>query len=189
MVTAVILAAGRGRRVGGPKALLPVPGGTFLSRVAALCREAGCDALLVVTAPPPDPVAAAAAREGLPTAENPRPDRGMFSSVQAGLAASGTPEGGVLVFPVDHPHVRVETVRRLLDAGRRAPPGSWALPLHDGRPGHPVWLDARAVQAVLAWDPAGTLREALAGSGLRSLAVPVADPGVRRNVNLVSDLD
>jgi molybdenum cofactor cytidylyltransferase len=184
VVTAVVLAAGEGRRVGGPKGLLETGGETFLSRVVTACRDGGCDAVIVVTAPPPDPTGEEAARAGARVVRNPDPARGMFSSVLLGLAAAEP--GGVLVFPVDHPHVRAETVRGLLGAGRTASPDSWAVPLHEGRRGHPVWLGPGAVAVVRSRPSAGSLREALSGSP--RIEVPTADPGVRRNVNLPSDL-
>ena len=40
---AVILAAGSGRRMGGPKALLRLDGSTLLQRAVRAAREAGCD--------------------------------------------------------------------------------------------------------------------------------------------------
>ena len=42
MTAAVILAAGAGRRMGGPKALLRVGGETLLRRAARAALEAGC---------------------------------------------------------------------------------------------------------------------------------------------------
>jgi len=47
-VRAVILAAGRGARVGGPKALLTLEGETFLARVARLLRRPGVERVTAV---------------------------------------------------------------------------------------------------------------------------------------------
>ncbi|MGD8396065.1 MAG: NTP transferase domain-containing protein [Candidatus Eiseniibacteriota bacterium] len=98
----LVLAAGRGRRMGGPKALLELGGQTALARCLstyAAAREllhatpttpdAGCAALappLVVCAPELE-ADLAGRHPGLHLVPNPAPDRGQTSSVQVGLAA------------------------------------------------------------------------------------------------------
>src|SRR5882672_752201 len=47
-IHALILAAGRGARVGGPKALLRLDGETFLARVARLLRRPGIERVTAV---------------------------------------------------------------------------------------------------------------------------------------------
>ena len=47
-VVAVILAAGAGRRIGGPKALLRIGDQSFLAHAAALFRRPGIDAVVAV---------------------------------------------------------------------------------------------------------------------------------------------
>ena len=47
-IHAVILAAGRGARMGGPKALLTLDGETFLARAARLLRRPGIDRVTAV---------------------------------------------------------------------------------------------------------------------------------------------
>src|SRR5688572_9603339 len=48
-IAAIVLAAGAGTRIGGPKALLPIGGQTFLARVALTLDRPGVDATFVVT--------------------------------------------------------------------------------------------------------------------------------------------
>jgi CTP:molybdopterin cytidylyltransferase MocA len=47
-VMAVILAAGEGRRMGGPKALLAIDSTTFLARTAELLTRPGVTAIVAV---------------------------------------------------------------------------------------------------------------------------------------------
>ena len=48
MIPAVILAAGAGRRMGGPKALLVVEGETLLQRTIRTALAAGCQTVIAV---------------------------------------------------------------------------------------------------------------------------------------------
>ncbi len=189
-VAAVVLAAGAGRRMGGrPKALLTLDGETFLARVVRTCREGGCDEVWVVAPPEPPAVLALSKLQRVRAVVNPKPDRGMFSSVQLGIRAvtessDGAP--GVLVFPVDHPRVQATTVRALLDARTRVGETAWLRPMYEGRGGHPILIPGSA--ALLARDPREPLRDALRGTGLEPFDVPVDDPGILANVNLPGDI-
>lgn len=179
-IGAVILAAGAGRRMGGvPKALLEIEGRTFLDRAVETSRLAGADPVVVVAAPGVD--------LGLDALVNPDPARGMFSSVQIGIdALLAIGVDGVLIFPVDHPHVAVDTVRALLDASQGA---GWTRPVHHGRAGHPIVIGRDAARALLDADPGAQLREALRAAGFTPRDVVVDDPGVVSNVNEPRDLE
>ena len=152
-VVAVILAAGAGRRIGGPKALLPIAGSTFLARVARSLDRPGVARVVAVLGHAARRVEAEA---GLPSAVtvvvNPRPDEGMLGSVIAGLdAAESGGADAVLLHPVDHPLVApatVDAVVAALEAGAVV-----AVPSHGGRRGHPGGF-ARAAWAALRHAPA-----------------------------------
>ncbi len=190
MVTAVVLAAGAGRRMGGrPKALLTIDGETFLERVAQTCRDGGAKVLVVVTRAEPPEISRIARSLGATVVENPEPDRGMFSSVTLGLeAALRDDPGGILVFPVDHPRVLPATVAALVRALPDRPPRTWLRPAHDGRGGHPILVDRETTAALAALDSDTTLRDALHGLGLTPHSIPVDDPGIRANLNRPEDL-
>jgi nicotine blue oxidoreductase len=192
MVTALVLAAGAGRRMGGiPKALLEVKGLPCLERVAAAARDGGCERALVVIRPGDPDLVALAARLDLPTVENPTPETGMFGSVRVGLehalAESPVPDG-VLVFPVDHPFVRADTIARLRETLAEAPPGSWVQLRFDDRGGHPIALDREGARALLDVPADRTLRRALDEAGLTGIPLAVRDRGAVRNLNTPEDL-
>lgn len=163
---AVILAAGRSTRMGHPKALTRIGDSSAVERIVAACRGLGLDVTVVAPAslalPPLD------AR----IVVNADPDAGRTRSLQLGLA------GDALVWPVDHPLARAETVKRLL-----ATPGEWVVPSRGGRSGHPIVLRGRAVDAVRAAAPDAPLRDALRAAGLAPFPVEVEDPGVLQNLD------
>jgi CTP:molybdopterin cytidylyltransferase MocA len=189
-VHAVLLAAGEGKRFGGPKALATADGEPFLVRVARAARDGGSAVIWAVVRPGADAIARLAREAGAIPVENPDPDRGMFSSVQAGLEAAlaaAPPPRGVLIYPVDYPRVSAGTVAALLAALAVKPATTWAQPTHDGTPGHPIAIDAVAARALLHASPDTSLRDALHALGLTRHPVPVLDPGVLTNVNRPGD--
>lgn len=152
-IAAVVLAAGRGRRVGGPKALLRVGGVTFLERAAALLARPGVAPLIVVLGHEASRVRAEAA---LPADSivvvNEAYDEGMLRSVVTGLdAAEAAGADAILLHPVDHPLVGEATVDRVVNALEGG--AVIAVPSHEGRRGHPGGF-ARAVWPALRAAPA-----------------------------------
>ena len=136
--------------MGGPKALLPVGEGTFLSRACRLFARPGIGSVVAVLGAEAERVRAAA---GIPAeatvAVNPRWREGMLSSVWAGLdAAEALGADAVLLHPVDNPFVAPATIDAVVAA--LAGGAEIAVPSHAGRRGHPAafarstWPDLRA---------------------------------------------
>ena len=190
-MTAIVLAAGEGRRMGGrSKALLAPHGGpTFLERVLASCLTGGCDRTVVVVRDGESGIDEIVARLGAGRAVNADPDRGMFSSVQVGIehALSARPEPeAVLIFPVDHPQVLPSTVARILRSWKEKRTATME-PEYGGRGGHPLLLSQdTAREAAASW--AGSLKDFLDEGVAPRGRVPVEDPGVVSNINRPSDL-
>jgi len=137
-VAGLLLAAGAGRRFGGPKAL--AEGGRWLRGSAAVLAAGGCDPVRVVLG-----AAAEQARRLLadPSVAVVADDweQGMAASLRAGLRAAGElrPEpDAVLVHLVDLPDVTAAVIARLVGLGTG--PQVLARATYRGRPGHPVLL-------------------------------------------------
>jgi molybdenum cofactor cytidylyltransferase/nicotine blue oxidoreductase len=142
-VAGLLLAAGAGRRMGRPKALLrDRVGVSFLDRGVASLREGGCGTVTVVLGAQADEAralltpSAAAALTVVVAADW---HEGMGASLRAGLAAlQGATADAVLVTLVDLPDVGGDVVRRVVAAGAGA--DALVRASYDGRPGHPVLL-------------------------------------------------
>jgi molybdenum cofactor cytidylyltransferase len=171
----VVLAAGEGRRMGIPKALLRYRGEeSFLSHLAAVFGEASCDVMAVVGA---EAERVQAAHPGLQAVLNPYWREGQLSSVHAGLKAAL--QGGahlIVIHPVDMPELRVETVSSLC----RVVAGEGSFPMYDGQRGHPLVLTAAGAREVLRAD-VETLADATFRMHLQGVDVP--DPGTVVNFN------
>lgn len=148
----LLLAAGAGRRAGGPKALRVGADGTpWLAVAVEGLLTGGCPAVTVVLGAEADRAARL-----LPMSNAVRwvlaEDwaEGMGASLRVGLAAVAETSGAdaALVTLVDLPDVGAAVVARVLAAatGRE----SLVRAVYDGRPGHPVLLGRSHWQAVAA---------------------------------------
>ena len=143
-VCGVLLAAGAGRRMGTPKALLrdarEVP---YVDRALGALLEGGCDRVVVVLGAAASDVRSVLEDAGwlgdgaVATTVAADWDTGMGASLRAGLAAAGDADAA-LVSLVDLPDVTSDVVARVLAA--ESGPATLARATYAGRPGHPVLL-------------------------------------------------
>jgi len=181
-VGAVVLAAGRSRRMGAPKALLPCHGRTFLRSILDALEQAGISEVRVVLGDQADEIRAAGRLSEDAIVVNPRPDDGMLSSLRCGIRALGPDLEGFLLWPVDHPLVLPRTVTSLVEA-LAAGRGGILVPVHDGRRGHPVLFAGRLAPLLLQAPDGVGARAVLRDHPQEVVEIPVADPGV------VTDID
>ena len=147
MICAIVLAAGRSRRMGTQKLLLPYGGQTVIGQVVDQVLGGPIDRLVVVTGCDHDRVVAALAGRELSFVHNPEPEAEMLSSVRCGLGALPVGCEAVLVVLGDQPAIRGEIVRGLVDAYRESRKAI-VVPVHGGRRGHPVLFATRFVDDV-----------------------------------------
>ncbi len=184
MIWALVLAAGASTRMGEPKALLRGrDGGSFVQNIADAARAGGCGGVLVVVGPPHGDAIRRALPPGASAAVNARPERGMLSSVQVGVAALPATATAALVWPVDVPLVEAATVRAILAAA----PGKIIVPVHNKRGGHPLRIPRRLFGAVAALDPEVGLRALLTQHAAEVERLGVADRHVLVDVDTRED--
>lgn len=171
-LAAVILAAGHSTRLPRFKPLLKLGGQSLLARAASLFRQAGAEEIIVVTGARAGEVAGEARALNVRPVLNADFEAGMFTSVQAGLAALPPDIAATFVLPVDVPLVRPATVRALAERFRQGQ-AQVLIPTFHGAPGHPPLLNASALPQLLAWGGQGGLAGAL--STLPCEPLPVAD--------------
>jgi len=182
VIVAIVLAAGRSERMGTLKPLLPCWGTNFLGAVLDTVAASGVDDVRVVLGHRADEVRSAT---GLPDAifrYNPDHDAGMLTSIQCGIRSLPRRTRGFLIWPVDHPLVRVETIDALLGALLRDGP-ALVLPVHDGRRGHPVLFAAALAMELMEAPISDGARAVVRAHRSDRIEVPVDDPGV------ITDID
>ena len=183
---AIVPAAGKAERFGGGKLLADVDGEPLLNRTLRSLLDGGVERAVVVLAP-----GATFATVDLlndPRVRrviNPNPDRGMFSSIQIGLAAE---DGDLfLVLPGDMPFVKPATVQLVVAEAQRT--NRIVSPRLGGRNGHPVAFPANVRAEILQSDVASTLADVLDARKNERTGIDVSDAGVLRDVDARKDLE
>jgi molybdenum cofactor cytidylyltransferase/nicotine blue oxidoreductase len=146
----LLLAAGRGRRAGGPKALrADATGRPWVVHAVHTLREGGCARVSVVVGAAADEVRAVLADEDVDVVAAADWSDGMGASLGAGLTAlDGTDAQIACVHLVDLPDVGSDVVARLLTAA--AGVGTLVRATYASGPGHPVLLGRSHWPAVRA---------------------------------------
>lgn len=184
--SALILAAGAGRRFGGGKLLADLGGAPVIRRVADRVTGAGFAEVLVVTGAEDAPLRIALAGSDVRILNAPDWAEGMAASLRRGVAALSPAVQGVCVFLGDMPLVPAALCPPLVEAAQAA--GFAGRPRYQGKPGHPVAFTRAAFADLLALEGdegAATLLKARAGA---IAYVETADSGVLFDIDTPADL-
>jgi molybdenum cofactor cytidylyltransferase len=144
-IPALILAAGSGKRMGGPKALRIWEGETLLQRMIHIARAVECLPVLAVVGD----WAPGAQEFPLQIIPNPEAAEGMASSIRAGVAALPVEASGVLLLTVDQIRVEEALLRQLLERFLENPDQPVAC-AYAGTLGIPAVLPRRLFPALVA---------------------------------------
>ncbi|WP_150912915.1 nucleotidyltransferase family protein [Marinobacter halotolerans] len=163
----LVLAAGASRRMGRPKALLPMGEGTMLDRAIVQGRQLG-KRVTVITGGG-YPLVRYRCRQQAWRWHYARDwSQGMSASLKAGIASLGAGARGVFVVLLDQPLIERSDLAHLAMAARQWPDTPIAAEIH-GRPAAPayiprsLWRDIgllegdRGAASILAWHGAITL--------------------------------
>lgn len=178
---AIVPAAGVGQRMGQDKALLDLGGVPAIERIVTTCRSAGVDGVLVVRREDAEPLPELPDVQVVTTSGKGE----MSDSLRMALLKLPRDAEAVLVFPVDHALVEVDTVLALR-AKLLRDDCAIALPLFRDKPGHPAAMK-RAVFNEIDRD-GSTLRDVIRRDPERVAVVPTANHWVRADLDRPEDL-
>lgn len=186
----VILGAGASVRMGKPKLLLPWGDTTVIGQIISSWRGSGARQIAVVLRPDDTALAAELDRLAFPASNriaNPRPERGMFSSILCAVHWAGwQPEISKWAIVLgDQPHLRKETLRQLLEFSARHS-GAICQPEFGGRGRHPVLLP-RAAFLELARTGAKNLKNFLNQTACQSVKCSMNDSGLSLDMDTQED--
>jgi molybdenum cofactor cytidylyltransferase len=179
----VILAAGESRRIGSPKALLKIGDQTFVERISNVLHINGIQNIILVAGPHYEEILTKA--EGLKVIFNPQFAFGQFSSLQTGLREIPQQTEFVIVWPVDLPLVRKETIATLLQTAKNP----ITVPVFHGKKGHPVIYSTETMGQILSMEPSQTGKELFEYFKGRITFTDVDDPAVLIDIDTPEDYE
>lgn len=187
MLSAVVLAAGKARRMGSyVKALLPVKGTTFIERIVHTMVQSGVDETFVVVGYEHARIAREVHLLEARYVVNEAWTHGQLSSLQTAVNALSPDSEGMLFTPVDHPLVNLSTYRVLIEQWMEDR-DRLVIPRYEGRKGHPAIFPARLYSALLHDNLQGGARDLIYRELESVLFVPVSDPGVIQDIDTPED--
>jgi molybdenum cofactor cytidylyltransferase len=189
-VAAIILAAGRSTRMGGPNKLLAELGGKALVRIVteqALASKA--KDVIVVTGHQAEQVEKALQGLKVKFVRNPDFASGLASSVKAGIAAAPENADGAVVCLGDMPLIDAHLIDRLIEAFAPDRGNLIAVPVSDGRRGNPVLWSRRFFNELMTLDGDIGARHLIAKHGEAVAEVPVEGHGAFLDIDTPQALE
>jgi molybdenum cofactor cytidylyltransferase len=189
-VVAIILAAGRSTRMGGPNKLLAELDGRKLVRIAteqALASKA--TEVIVVTGHQAELVEQAL--EGLKVrfVRNPDFAGGLASSVKSGIAAVPATADGAIICLGDMPLIDTHLIDRLIEAFAPDRGNLIVVPVADGRRGNPVLWSRRFFNELMTLDGDIGARHVIAKHSEAVAEVPVEGDGAFLDIDTPQALE
>lgn len=182
-ITAVILAAGQGRRLGGPKAFLPYKNHTFLEEIIGQLTLAGLQKVVLVTSFKQHPLIKVTYPGTIEVVINLTPQYGQFSSLRLAIITSCEKTPAAIVVPVDHPCVRASTFAEICSRARDEHMKKIVIPTYHGASGHPTLIPSAVFPAIRNAPADYTLRNIITIYEEKVVLIAVNDPGILRNIN------
>ena len=186
MIWAVVLAAGESRRMGRQKLLLPFGETTVVGAVVTAAQASRAGRTLVVLGADREAIRRGLEPAGVDFAVNENYPLGMLTSIQAGFRALPDDAKAAVVLLGDQPFLAPRVIDLVIDAHEAGSKGI-VVPAVQGRRGHPVLIDLKYRDEVLAIDPADGLRRLMLAHPDDSLEIDVADPGILRDLDTPED--
>ena len=185
-IAAILLAAGRSRRMGAFKPLLPFGDKTVIEQCIANLTGAGIQNITVVVGHRADEI-----REQLKDCEitfalNPDPESEMSVSIARGVEQVDEQAKAIVIALVDHPAIAPAVIRLLIDEWRNGH-GKLFQPEYNGRGGHPVLIDLAYRDELLSLDPQLGLRAFFDRHRAERRRLPVNSPYVARDMDTWED--
>lgn len=188
----ILLAAGRGRRMGCVKQLLPWPKANSTTTLVENSFDSiakVCQAMVVVSGTDSSAIQQVLLPRSFTQASS-ASDAEMIVSLRQGLAFCSTidPTSPALLQLADHPHVAHSTLL-VLDDAFKMHSHDVIIPEYQGRGGHPILIPANIHKMIMHTEIQGGLRNLWRANQQICRRVPVEDPSVVQDLDTPEDYE
>ncbi len=184
-VAAIVLAAGKSRRMGESKLTMPFGESTMIGSVVQALSNSRVSTVTVVLGYYGVPVRDALTDFSVEFAVNRKPDMGMLSSVQTGMKSVGEADA-YLICLGDQPHISPDVVDSLIDRAESSDKGLF-IPTNEGKRGHPLLIKSGYREELLALRLTEKLSDFISRHEDDLEEVKTADPGVTEDIDTPED--
>lgn len=184
-VGAILLAAGRSRRMGAFKPLLSFGKRSVVESCVEYLSQGGVDWIVIVVGHRSEDIRRQVHGDRVTFAINPDPSSEMGASIAVGVSHLPEHVGAVVISLVDYPAVPPSVVTTLIsewDSGSLLVKPTWK-----GRGGHPVLVDLSLRMELRSLDPEGGLKELFNRHQKDVRRVEVASPYIARDIDTWDD--
>jgi molybdenum cofactor cytidylyltransferase len=187
-ISALLLAAGKGERMGEVKQLLTIGEQHMIEAALDNLQGSRCDEIIVVLGFAADQIRPLVeGKERVKVIINPQFAEGMSTSIHEGLREISPRATGILIALADQPFIPPEVINALIEGFATGAKGI-VLPVYEGKRGHPVILDRKRYEKEL-FDLKGDVggKEIVQGHPEDVLEVAVASKGVVIDIDAPED--
>lgn len=183
---AIILAAGKGSRFGGPKIYQKIKDEYFIEVIYHKLLKAGISNIAVVVFPGCE-LERFLIKDSLKWIINPNPALGMLSSIYHGVNDDDSFDG-YLIMPVDHPIVEAQTFLEMKEYFYMN--AEFVIkPRWKNKAGHPIIIPGTIANEIKLRDYDGGLNKFISSSKFTVKYISVGDPGIIQNINTKEDIE
>jgi len=188
----ILLAAGRGRRMGCVKQLLPWPKANITTTLVEAAFDSiadVCQAMVVVAGSDSDAIQQVLLPRQFTLATSDS-DAEMIDSLRQGLTTAQTidPAAPILLQLGDHPHVAQSTCESMCREFETNP-SQVIIPEYQGRGGHPILMPADVSRMIMQTDMQGGLRNFWRNNVSICRRIRVDDPTVVQDLDTPEDYE
>ena len=181
---ALILAAGKGERFGEPKIKFFDGEDFFLNRIVKNLHLSGITNITIVIRK--EEIQWVTENfKNLEIIVNENPEKGMSHSIELGFSKMSKYDG-IIVFPVDHPYVKTDTVTSLINKFSEDS-NSIIKPVYEKKSGHPIIVPKDFVSDYKEFEGLN-MNEKIISSSIKSNSILTNDFGILKNINRKNDL-
>lgn len=187
MIEAIVLAAGKGERLGTIKPLLLIDNEPALARVIRTVKQTAVKQIIVVLGYAADEIMNTIDLSDCRVVINQQFKTGMSSSLRVGIESLSPRADGFLILLADMPYISSGTIQTVVAAGTTG--ALIVAPHYHGQRGFPVYLHKSCSKELIA-TLTGNIgaRDFIAKRQEQLLGVEVDDPGTVRDIDRLETL-